>query len=564
MFNFKQLTRRKTLESILQDQKDRSGSEMRRTLGVRDLTFLGIAAVIGAGIFATIGQVCSDGGPGVILLFIMVAVACGFSALCYASFSSLIPISGSAYTYAYASFGELVAWIIGWDLIIEYAIGNITVAISWSNYFTEILKGFGLHIPYWLATDYMTAHNAFLSGDATSTFYQAWVDAPVLMGIHVVLDVPAFLIVILITALIYIGIRESRNASNAMVILKLAVIVVVIIAGAFYVQPENWSPFMPHGFTGVLKGVAGVFFAYIGFDAVSTTAEECKDPQRDLPKGMIFALIICTVLYILVALVVTGMVPSDTLAGVGDPLAFIFKSVNADWVAFIVSISAIVAMASVLLVFQLGQPRIWMSMSRDGLLPPIFSRIHPRYKTPAFATIVTGLLVGIPAMLLNITVVTDLTSIGTLFAFVLVCGGVIVLDVKHPEMKGKFKIPYWPAKYFLPLIWVGVVGTMAVYFPENLATLIPATLQEFEHMIPLYVFLLTGLGLTVFSFRYRISLIPALGMLSCLYLMSEIPTASWWRLFVWFAVGLVIYFAYGHRNSRLRRTGDGGRPTVEG
>ncbi len=552
MFSFRQLSRRKTLESIIREQNNREGQGLHRTLGVRDLTFLGIAAVIGAGIFATIGEACSNGGPGVILLFVLVAIACGFSALCYASFSSLIPISGSAYTYAYASFGELVAWIIGWDLIIEYAIGNITVAISWSNYFTEILKGFGLHLPAWLTTDFMTARTAFM-GNATGTEpYLAWMEAPHFLGVPVVLDIPAFLIVVLITVLIYVGIKESRNASNAMVILKLAVIFVVIIAGAFYVKPENWSPFMPNGFTGVLKGVAGVFFAYIGFDAVSTTAEECKDPQRDLPRGMILALIICTILYILVALVVTGMVPYHTLAGVGDPLAFIFKSVNADWVAFIVSLSAIVAMASVLLVFQLGQPRIWMSMSRDGLLPPIFSKIHPKYRTPAFATIVTGVLVAIPAMLLNITVVTDLTSIGTLAAFVIVCGGVIVLDVKHPEMKGKFRIPYWPSKYFLPIIWVIAIFLLEKYAPGYRSGLVPATLAEFEHLIPMYVFLLTALALTVMSFSMRISLIPALGLLSCLYLMSEIPAASWWRLLAWFAIGLVIYFGYGHRHSKVK------------
>jgi len=553
MISLKQLSRRKTLESILKDQEQQGGAKLLPTLGVRDLTFLGIAAIIGAGIFATIGEASYNGGPGVVLLFIMVAVACGFSAMCYAAFSSLIPISGSAYTYAYASFGELVAWIIGWDLIIEYAIGNITVAISWSNYFTEILKGFNLHMPYWLTTDFMTARNAFLAGDATSEFYQAWAQAPNFLGIPVILDIPAFLIVILITVLIYVGIRESRNATNAMVILKLAVIFLVIIAGAFYVKPENWSPFMPNGFTGVLKGVAGVFFAYIGFDAVSTTAEECKNPQRDLPRGMIYALIICTILYILVALVVTGMVRSNTLEGVADPLAFIFKAVNADWVAFVVSLSAIVAMASVLLVFQLGQPRIWMSMSRDGLLPRVFSRIHPRFHTPAFATIVTGLLVAIPAMLLNITVVTDLTSIGTLAAFSLVCGGVIVLDVKHPEMKGKFRIPYWPAKYFLPVFWVIALVVLIVYYPKNLAGIIPDTLQEFEHMIPFYIFLITAIILTVASFTKRISLIPSLGLLSCLYLMSEIPTASWWRLGAWFAIGIVIYLTYGHRHSHLAK-----------
>jgi amino acid transporter len=553
--NFSSLFRTKSIESILADPELHEGGGMKRDLRVRDITSLGIAAIIGAGIFATIGDVAYKGGPGVVFLFIFVAIACGFSAMCYSSFASMIPISGSAYTYAYASFGELIAWIIGWDLIIEYTIGNIAVAIGWSGYFTEMLRGFGLDIPAWLSTDFLSARNAFFAPDPdlSSEAYRAWVEAPKLMGIPLVADWPAFLIVFLITALVYVGIRESRNASNAMVLLKLGVIVFVIIAGFFYVRPENWTPFLPNGIPGILAGVSGVFFAYIGFDAISTTAEECVNPQRDLPRGMIYALLICTGLYVLIALVTTGVVNYSELEGVADPLAFIFARAGIHWVAYVVSLSAVVAMASVLLVFQLGQPRIWMSMSRDRLLPPIFSRLHPRYRTPTFSTLVTGVLVAIPALFLNITVVTDLTSIGTLFAFVLVCGGTLILDVKKPELERKFKIPFINSRWFLVALIGGILFLLG--FSGQWRSLIPTDLASFEALIPRYIFAGALIYLLLQSFRHRLSLIPVLGLLSCLYLMSEINAESWWRFLIWLGVGLLIYFGYSYRNSRLGSAG---------
>ncbi|MDX1905790.1 MAG: amino acid permease [Bacteroidia bacterium] len=545
--------RTKSITSILDDPDLHEHGQMKRDLGVRDITALGIAAIIGAGIFATIGDVSFKGGPGVVLLFVFVAIACGFSAMCYASFASMIPISGSAYTYAYASFGELIAWIIGWDLIIEYAIGNIAVAIGWSGYFTEMLKGFGIHIPAWLSTDYLTAYNAYHAAapDVTSEAYRAFAEAPRLGGIPFVGDWPAFMIVFFVTALVYIGIRESRRASNAMVVLKLAVILFVIVAGAFFITPENWNPFFPNGLGGVLAGVSGVFFAYIGFDAVSTTAEECKNPRRDLPLGMFYSLIICTVLYILIALVVTGVVHYSSLEGVADPLAFIFAKVGMNWISYVVSISAVVAMTSVLLVFQLGQPRIWMSMSRDRLLPPIFGKLHPRFRTPAFSTVVTGLLVAIPSLFLNITVVTDLTSIGTLFAFVLVCGGVLILDIKKPEAERKFVIPFVNSRWPLLVLTLGIWGYLLG--AGGLADVLPGGETTLGHLIPRYVFMGVLIYLNVQSFRYKLSLIPVLGLLSCLYLMSEIPAESWWRFLIWLLVGLVIYLGYGFRNSRLNQ-----------
>jgi basic amino acid/polyamine antiporter, APA family len=554
----KSLLRKKSVESILDDLKAvpelaESPHSMTRTLGVVDLTAFGIAAIIGAGIFATIGEASFRGGPGVIFLFIMVAIACGFSALCYASFASMIPISGSAYTYAYTSFGELAAWIIGWDLIIEYAIGNIAVAISWSNYFTNMLSGFGIHIPAFLSTDYLSAHNAFhaVTPNLTDDAYIAYTQAPEIFGIKFIADFPAFLIVALITALIYIGIKESRKVSNWMVALKVSVVLFVIFAGAFYVNPENWNPFLPNGFSGVLRGVSGVFFAYIGFDAISTTAEECKNPQRDLPRAMINSLVICTILYILIALVITGMVKSNTLEGVEDPLAHVFKANGINWISYIVGFSATIALASVILVFQLGQPRIWMSMSRDGLLPKKFGKLHPKFKTPGFATIITGLLVAIPALFLNMTVVTDLTSIGTLFAFVLVCGGILVLDVKSPDLERKFKIPYANAKYYLPIIYFIIVALLLYNEVDIMSSISFGNLAEFEHHIPMYIFLMAGVAFLYLSFKYNLSLIPVLGFLSCLYLMSEIGVASWYRFLIWLAAGLVIYFAFSNKNSKL-------------
>jgi amino acid transporter len=472
-----QLLRKKSIPVILREAEqgltDSHGHTegLKKVLGVKDLTAMGIAAVIGAGIFSSIGKACFDGGPGVIFLYIFTAIACGFAALCYAEFASTVPVSGSAYTYSYVAFGEIFAWIIGWDLLMEYAIGNIAVAISWSDYFTGLMDKAGLHIPNFLTMDYSTAHKGFLSvseqlstGHALSTIdpnevarYDAWAHAPTFLGLHLIMDLPALMIVAFITYVVFVGIKESRTASNIMVIIKLAVIFLVIVLGGYYLHPDNWTPFTPNGAGGILKGVSAVFFAYIGFDAISTTAEECKDPQRDLPRGMIYSLIICTILYVLLALVLTGMVNYKML-NVGDPLAMIFEARGLKWISGIVAVSAIVATASVLLVFQLGQPRIWMSMSRDGLLPKIFSRIHPKYKTPSFSTIVTGLVVAIPALFLNLDVVLALTSIGTLFAFVLVCAGVLVLQKQKDKPESKFKVPFVSGKWFVPIVLIGAIA----------------------------------------------------------------------------------------------------------
>ncbi|NDC42881.1 MAG: amino acid permease, partial [Chitinophagia bacterium] len=425
------LFRKKSLEQIHAEAAaglaDTHGQgHMHRVLTTRDLTFMGIAAIVGAGIFSTIGEASHAGGPGIILLFLFVAVACGFSALCYAEFASMVPLSGSAYTYSYVAFGEIFAWIIGWDLLMEYAIGNIAVAISWSDYFTSLVNkihfgSFYLHFPDYLATDYWTA-----KAQTTPEGKAAWLTAPMLGNLRLICDLPAFLITFVITSVIYVGIKESKRTTNAMVLLKIGIIILVMIAGAFYVDVNNWNPFLPNGIKGVMSGTAAVFFAYIGFDAISTTAEECKDPQRDLPKAMFYSLIICTIIYVAVALVITGMV-SYQFINVGDPLAYVFSLMPgrmAGILAIIIAVGAVIATASVLLVFQLGQPRIWMSMSRDGLLPPIFARIHPKFKTPSFSTVLTGLVVGIPAMFLNLNEVVQLTSVGTLFAFVLVCAGI--------------------------------------------------------------------------------------------------------------------------------------------
>jgi len=440
-------------------------------LTARDLTAFGIAAIIGAGIFSTIGKASADGGPAVIFLFIFTAMACSFAAFAYAEFASMVPVSGSAYTYSYVAFGEIIAWIIGWALIMEYAIGNITVAISWSDYFTGLLESGGIHLPQYIQMDYLTASNGFKEATALmhggKTFenlseglqaaYTAWTTSPTIGSFHLVADLPALLIIIIITYLVYRGMKESRNASNLMVVVKLCIILLVIAVGIFYVDTANWHPFAPNGVGGILKGVSAVFFAYIGFDAISTTAEECKDPQRDLPRGMMWAIIICTILYVIIALVLTGMVNYADL-NVGDPLAFVFDKLDLKWMSGIIAVSAVVAMASVLLVFQMGQPRIWMSMSRDGLLPKRFSKVHPKYQTPSYATIVTGFVVAVPALFLNLTMVTDLCSIGTLFAFVLVCAGVLVLQNKPNIPRGKFKTPYVNSKFVFPiLLLIGLI-----------------------------------------------------------------------------------------------------------
>ncbi len=580
------LFRRKTIESILAnppaDADGHGGGGLARHLTVRDLTGLGIAAIIGAGIFSTIGQASLNGGPAVSLLFVFTAIACAFSALCYAQFAATIPVSGSAYTYAYTSFGELAAWIIGWALIMEYAVGNIVVAISWSDYFTGLLDGVGLALPRWLTMGTQSAHAGYEAvlalmqagkplaeaAPAQLEAYKAWASAPELGGgLRLVVDLPAFLITVAITALVYVGIKESKNASNLLVALKLAVVVVVIAVGAFYVKPENWTPFAPNGIGGVLKGVSAVFFAYIGFDAISTTAEECKNPQRDLPKAMMFALIICTVLYVIITLVLTGMVSYKEL-GVGDPLSFVFAKVGLPKFSGLVAVSAVFAMASVLLVFQLGQPRIWLTMSRDGLLPPVFAKVHPRFHTPSFSTIVTGIFVGVPALVLNMDLVVDLTSIGTLFAFALVCGGILIID-PYGKSGARFTVPYINGKWLVPLLLVLSAWLLWTYDHATVVKLMEdingttatrageSYYSVFRHQIPYLVFILASLAIMVVTFRKSLSLLPVLGLLTNLYLMTQLGINNWTMFLIWLLIGLAIYFGYGYKHSRLNKVAAG-------
>jgi basic amino acid/polyamine antiporter, APA family len=425
----------------------------------------------------------------------------------------MVPISGSAYTYAYASLGELVAWIIGWDLIVEYAVGNIGVAIGWSGYFRELLTHFGLALPPWLATDFRSAQlaaEAVAAGatDATSLYLaSALTTAPHIFGFNVIANLPAFLVVAGITCILVLGIRESATSNNAMVILKVAIILFFVAVGLTLIRPGNWTNpeiggFAPNGFAGISAGAAIIFFSYIGFDATSTAAEEAKNPARDMPFGIIMSLIICTVLYILVAGVMTGVAPWPKL-GTAEPmitaLALADGSPRLISISrFIVSLGAVFAMTSVLLVFQLGQPRIFMSMSRDGLLPPFFSKVHPRFKTPYVGTIITGTFVGSFAAFANIAEVVELTNIGTLFAFILVSAGVIVLRKAEPDRPRPFRAPWVP-------------------------------------------------------------LTPILAILSCLYLMLQLPWVTWVRFALWLALGLVIYFLYGIRHSRLARERGVGR-----
>lgn len=603
--NFKSLYRKKPLNVVLQqggDGEEHSG--LHKVLTARDLTFFGVAAIIGGGTFSAIGNACFNGGPGVVLLYIICAIACGFTAMCYAEFAARVPVSGSAYTYAYVSFGELFAWIIGWALLMEYSIGNIYIAFSWSGYFTNLLEGFGLHLPDWLSTNYVHAGNAFTAfetfakestsylanntavagsafeewlqsdtvveaikdGSNISTLIQqetaklatgegvvAWKNAPTLSGLRIIFDLPAVAINILITYLVYVGTKESKNLSNLMVIVKLAIIVLVIIVGIFYIDLDNWSPFLPNGFGGVMAGVSAVFFAYIGFDAVSTLAEEAKDPQRDLPRGMIYSLIICTVIYIILALVLTGMVPYTAL-GVSDPMAEIFALKGVKWMLFIVSIAAVVAMTSVMLVFQMGQPRIWMTMSRDGLLPQRFSKLHPKYKTPGFATIITGFVVGLPMFFTDESFILDFTSIGTLFAFVLVCGGVLMLPdqtIEHHNepTKGRFRIPYINARYYFPLILVTIFTILIVTYPEYFIGLIEPKLDN----IPMLVFFVLCIIMTILSVVKNLSLIPVLGLVSCCYLLTGMAASNWFWFSIWLVIGLVIYFLYSRNSSKLAK-----------
>lgn len=555
--SFFNLFRKKPLTTILQQGGDGEHSGLNKVLNVKDLTFFGIAAIIGGGTFSAIGNACFSGGPGVILLYVMCAIACGFTAMCYAEFASRVPVSGSAYTYAYVSFGELFAWIIGWALLMEYSIGNIYIAFSWSGYFTNLLETFGIHLPEWLTINYKSAHAAFIDNKVGEGL-TAWQNAPSIGGLRIIFDMPAVLINILITYLIYKGTKESKNLSNAMVYIKLAIILLVIIVGAFHIDIDNWTPFMPNGFGGVMAGVSAVFFAYIGFDAVSTLAEESKNPQRDLPKGMIYSLVICTVVYIILALVLTGMVKYDLL-GVSDPLAEIFAIKGIKWMLFIVSIAAVVAMTSVMLVFQMGQPRIWMTMSRDGLMPKKFAEIHPKHKTPGFATIVTGFVVGLPIFFTDENFVLDFTSIGTLFAFVLVCGGVLMLsaqseaELAERATKGKFRIPYVNSKFIFPAIVVITSVLVNYYVPTFFADTFDFSEGKLAANLPMIAFFILTITMAVMAFLKNLSLIPLLGLISCCYLLTGMAVSNWKWFGIWLVIGLVIYFAYGFKNSKLNK-----------
>ena len=543
------LFRKKSVAQAMDAAQSESehGQGLRKVLGVRDLTSMGIAALIGAGIFGTIGQAAYNGGPGVVFLFIIIAITCGFTALCYAEFAARVPVAGSAYTYSYVSIGELAAWIIGWALIMEYAIGNVVVSISWSSYFVNIVEGLGIDFPAWLATDSLTAETIYNDAikNGTSTDGLAWTTAPMIGSWKVMLNVPAFIIVGLITILAYIGIRESKKSANFMVGLKLVVLAIVVAIGIFYIDTDNWHPFLPKGLKGVLSGVSAIFFAYIGFDAISTTAEECANPQQDLPKGMIYSLLICTGIYVVVTLVVTGMVNYSEFNHVADPLAYVFEKINMPKIGYAVSVSAVVAATSVLLVFQLGQPRIWMSMSRDGLLPKKFSKIHPKFQTPSFATIVTGIVVGVPALFVDIAIVTDLTSIGTLFAFVLVCAGVLNLPRQETQGGGRFRLPYINGAWVcLPLFLVFIY-----FYIDRIKDAFASPGADLLFVI----FIIVASVIVILTTIRKLSLIPILGMTFCLYLMIEIPVRSWIVFFAWMAIGLVIYFAYGYRKSRLNQ-----------
>ncbi len=566
----KSLFRTKKIEDILKEgNKDMHGGEgLKRVLSSRDLTFFGIAAILGAGSFSSLGAAVFNGGPGVVLLFILTAVACAFTAYCYSEFASRIPVAGSAYTYAYASFGELFAWIIGWALIMEYSIGNIYVAFSWSDYFTSFLNKIGIHIPDYLCTSYMEVKHALEGGSTNTDIINTWNNAPIVGGIRMIADIPALFINILITALVYIGVKESRNFSNVMVILKMVIVTLVILVGGYLVfaldLTSNWLPsndagvkaFMPNGFGGVMMAVSGVFFAYIGFDAVSVLAEEAKEPQRDLPRGMIYSLVICTVVYILLTFVLSGAVHYKKFDGIGDPLSFIFEKENLDigWMQLLVSICAVIAMTSVMLVFQMGQPRIWMSISRDGLLPSRFQNIHPKFKTPSYATILTGFVVGVPILFTDKTFVLDFTSIATLFAFVLVCGGVLLIP-RRLTRGGRFSLPYINSKYIFPGLIVGIMAIITLLFKDYFSGLFDFTSENVNktYNVSTILFWTTCLILSVFAYLKNWSLIPLMGLTSCMYLLTGMSLSNWLWFFGWLGLGLVIYFLYGYRHSKLAK-----------
>ncbi|MEF3281044.1 MAG: amino acid permease [Elusimicrobiota bacterium] len=480
----KNLFKIKAVDDIISESQEES-KKLAKVLGSFDVTMIGIGAIIGAGIFAMVGEAAVKGGagPSLIISFIITAIACGFCALCYAELAAMVPVSGSAYTYSYATMGELIAWIIGWDLIIEYAIGNVAVAISWSGYFNDFLNSaFGINIPLWLRLDYRT-------------FIQKGFDiltVPHIFGIPIIFNLPAVLIVLLLTVLLVIGIKESSTTNAIMVGIKLLVLAIFVAVGFYYFNIENWKPFAPGGLKGIQIGAATIFFAYIGFDAVSTVAEETRNPQKDMPVGIIGSLIICTIIYILVTVALTGMMPFMELKNkIAEPLVAGLDYNNANrWIIVIVSFGSVVAHTAVLLVFQMGQPRIFFSMARDGLLPHSFAKVHPKFKTLHITTIWTGFFVALLSAFCNIDEMANLCNIGTLFAFILVCIGVIVLRIKQPERKRPFKVPF------------GIIT-------------------------------------------------PILGIIFCIYLLLGLDKITWMRFIIWLLIGFSIYFAYGYKNSRL-------------
>lgn len=502
-----QLFAKKSIDKLISDSENPE-TRLKKTLGPVALTSLGIGAVIGSGIFTVVGTAIAGqkfenasfmnaplleylihhspsfgrpgAGPSIALSFVLVAIVCAFTALCYAELASMIPIAGSAYTYTYATMGELIAWIIGWDLILEYAVSNMAVSVGFAAHFNDLFNWFGIHPPIeWISPAYLPTGMSDFQGN--TIFGPGW---------HFGFNIPAFLIVMILTVVLVRGIKESAETNNIMVLLKIAAIFAFVFAGATYVKSDNWVPFVPNGWSGVLTGGAIIFFTYIGFDSVSTAAEEAKNPQRDIPIGIIATLVICTILYIAVAVILTGLVDWRTLEGDAAPVVNTLKKLNFHWVRLAVLFGALMGMISSLLVFQLGQARVWFAMSRDGLLPRVFSHVHPRFRTPAFSTWVAGFVVGIPAGLLDIGTLADLANIGTLFAFVLVSIGVIVLRVKQPERPRGFRAPF---------------------------------------------------GITF----------PVLSVITCLLLMAGLPIMNWVRFFVWLAIGLVIYFSYSRHRSEF-------------
>lgn len=488
-----QLLRRKPIDLPLDAG---GGPALQRVMGAGDLILLAIGAVIGAGIFSSIGTAAAGeslpsgeivrfgAGPALVVSFVLLGVVCGLAALCYAELASMIPQAGSAYAYAYATLGELAAWVIGWDLLLEYAVGNIAVAIAWSGYFTSLLTGFGVHLPAYLTHGYRTA---LLSSDPT--VHGLLQTAPRLVGVPVLLNVPASLIVMLITWLLYVGVKESVRANNIMVVIKLAVLALFVGVGVFHIDPQHYVPFAPNGWRGIHQGAAIVFFAYIGFDAISTAAEETKNPQRNMPIGILGGLAICTVIYVVVGAVASGLVPSSQLRA-ADPLARALQLAGLETVSWIVSFGAVVSITAVLLVFQYGQPRILLAMARDGLLPPWAARIHPRYRTPHITTLATGILVAAGSLVMDENEIYDLTNIGTLAAFAIVCVGVLVLRRTDPDRPRPFRVP-------------------------------------------------------------AVSVVATLGAAACVYTMAGLPARAWERFAMWLMAGLLFYVVYGFRHSRL-------------